>query len=121
LVKNSDFFQFKTWQCIQHTKVSGTTLNLDITNIYRNVTNPVWAFVVFQINRSNDQLKDNSIFDHVNVKMLRMEISGKCYPEESWDLDWENNYYVLAYEAFQDFKRNYFKTDSFPYVDKKRF
>jgi hypothetical protein len=33
LVKNSYFFQFKKWQCIQHTKESGKNLNLDITNI----------------------------------------------------------------------------------------
>jgi hypothetical protein len=36
------------------------------------------------------------------------------------DLDWNNNYCVLAYEAFQDFKRNYFKTDSIPYIDLKK-
>ena len=50
-----------------------------------------------------------------------MEVGGKRYPEESWDLDFDNNYYVLAYEAFQDFKKYFFKTDSIPYVDKKGF
>ena len=49
-----------------------------------------------------------------------MEIGGKHYLEESWDLDWENNYYCLAYEAFQYFKRINIKTDSFPYVDNKK-
>jgi len=51
-------------------KVSGKTLHLDITNVLRNVTNPVWAFLVFQTNKSNSQLKDNSTFDHVDVKNL---------------------------------------------------
>jgi hypothetical protein len=49
-------------------KVSGKSLHLDITNVYRNVTNPIWAFVVFQTNKLNNQLKDNSTFDHTNVK-----------------------------------------------------
>ena len=70
LFDNIYFFQFKKWQCIQQMKVSGNTLQIDITNIYRKVTNPIWAFVVFQTIKSNDQLKDNSIFDHDNVKNL---------------------------------------------------
>jgi hypothetical protein len=77
-------------------KVSGKTLHLDITNVYRNVTNPIWAFVVFQTNKSNKQLKGNSTFDHSDVKNLWLEVGGKRYPEESWNLDFYNNYYVLA-------------------------
>jgi hypothetical protein len=49
-----------------------------------------------------------------------MEIGGKRYPEESWNLDWDNNY-CLAYDAFKYFKRIFIKTDLIPYVDKKRF
>jgi hypothetical protein len=50
-----------------------------------------------------------------------MEIGGKRYSEESWDLDWDNNNYCLAYYDFQDFKRIFIKTDSIPYVDIKDF
>jgi hypothetical protein len=48
LFKNNYYFQFKKWQCIRQMKVTGKTLNLDITNLYRDITNPVWAFVVFK-------------------------------------------------------------------------
>ena len=82
----------------QHMKVTGKSVTLDITNIYRKVNSPVWAFIVFQTNRFNNQQKDNSIFDHAGVKNLWIEIIGKRYPEESLDLDWENDYY-LAYDA----------------------
>jgi hypothetical protein len=67
LLKNNYFFQFKKWQCIQHTEVAGKALNINITNIYRNVESPV---VIFQTNRANSQLKDNIIFDHENVRNL---------------------------------------------------
>jgi hypothetical protein len=121
LFDNSYFFQFRKWQCIQQMKVSRKTLHLDITNVYRNVTNPIWAFVVYQTNKANTQLKDNSTFDHTDVKNVWLEVGGKRYPEETWNLDFDNNYYVLAYEASQDFKRCFFKTNSIPYVDKKGF
>ena len=90
-------------------------------SIYRNVSNPVWVFVIFQTNRSIYQLKDNSIFDHVNVLNLWMKIGRKLFREESWDLGLGNNYYVLAYEAYKNFKRYYFKADSIPYIEKKDF
>jgi hypothetical protein len=89
-------------------KVTGKTLNLDITNLYRHMTNPVWEFVAFQTNRLNNQLKDHSTFDHSSVKNIWSEISGKRYPRESWHLDFDNDYYSLAYDAFQEYKKSHY-------------
>ena len=50
LFKENYVFQFKKWQCIQHMKVTGKSLTADITNIYRNIQNPIWTYVVFQTN-----------------------------------------------------------------------
>ena len=107
--------------------VSGQTLHLDITNAYRDTTtNPVWVFVVFQTNKLNNQLKDNNTYNHANVKNLWFETGGRHYPEELRELDFNHNYYSLAYDAFIDFKKRFFKTDSppyidsLPYIDKKR-
>jgi hypothetical protein len=58
---------------------------------------------------------------HVNLRNLWLEIVGKRYPEESWDLDWDSNNYCLSYTVFQYFKRIFIKTNSIPYVDKKDF
>jgi hypothetical protein len=73
LFKENYIFHFKKWQCIQHMKVTGKSLTADITNIYRNIQNPIWAFVVFQINRLNNQQKDNNAFDHSDMKNLWIE------------------------------------------------
>jgi len=40
-----------------------------------------------KINRANNQLKDNNIIDYVNVRNLGVEIGGRRYTEDSWDLD----------------------------------
>ena len=79
LFNDNNFFQFKKWQCIQKIQVTVNTLNFDITNIYRNVNNPIWAFVIFRTNRQDNQQKDN-LFDHVNVRNLWIELGGKRYP-----------------------------------------
>jgi hypothetical protein len=122
LLNENYVFQFKKWQRIQHMKVTWKSLTFDITNIYTNVQNPIWAFVVFQSNRINNQLKDNSTFDHTNVKNLWIELSGRRYPEKSLDLNWSTDKYCLAYNAYQDYRRVFNKaTDSLPYVDIKDF
>lgn len=104
-------------------KVTGKSLTFDITNIYRNVQNPIWAFVVFQTNRLNNQQKKNSIFDHANVKNLWIELGGRRYPEETLNLDWDADHYCLAYKAHQDYKKIFNKLSKamIPYVDLKDF
>lgn len=115
-------YMFNNWQCIQHRNVSGKTLSLDITNIYRNVDNPVFAFVTFQVNRTNDQLKDNSSFDHVNVKNLHFEINGKRYPEEYLDLDFDEGKFCIAYDMYQNNYKNVFgKGDYIPFYTPTQF
>ena len=104
LFNNSYFFELKKWQCIQHMKISGKSLSFDITNIYRNVQNPMWAFIVFQTNQSNDEQKDNNTYYHVNVRNLWSDLGGESYPEESLKFYWEDNCYCMAYAAFLDFK-----------------
>jgi hypothetical protein len=122
LFKENYNFQFKKWQCIQHMKINGKSLTFDITNIYRNVQNPIWAFGVFQTKRINNQQKDNSTFDHVDVGNLWLEVSGRRYPEESLNLNWDSDNYCLGYNPYQDYKRIFYKnSDSIPYIGLKSF
>ncbi len=80
-------FQLKKWQCIQHMKVTGKSLTFDITSIYINVQNPVW------FSRKTDEImkKANNTFDHTNVRNMWIELSGRPYPEETLELDWDTN------------------------------
>ena len=103
-------------------KVTGKSLTADITNIYRNIQNPIRTFVVFQTNRLSNQQKDNNEFDHSDVKNLWIEVSGRRYPEESLDLDWDIDKVCLAYNAYLDYKKVFNKTsDSIPYLNIKNF
>ena len=101
-------------------KVTGKTLAVDITNLYKNTIIPICGFIAFQTNRLSNQLKDNNIFDHLSAKNYWIELGKNRYPKELLDLDFDNDYYGLAYDAFQDYKKVFIKTDLIPYVDKKR-
>ena len=55
LLENRYIFQFKKWGCIPIMNVSGTSLHTNIAMLYKETSNPVWAFVVFQTTRSKKQ------------------------------------------------------------------
>jgi inorganic pyrophosphatase/exopolyphosphatase len=52
---------------------------------------------------------------------LWVDLGGRRYPDEALNLDWANVDYCLAYDAYQDFKRIFIKTDSIPYIGTKDF
>jgi hypothetical protein len=102
-------------------KLTGNSLALGITNLYRNTNNPVWVFVVYQTNRFNNQQKDKNTFDYANVGNLWVETGGRRYSEESLDMDWGNRVLLIGlYHAFRDYKRICIKTDSNPSISKKK-
>lgn len=110
--KNELLFTFRSWQCIQNKNITGRTINLDITNVYRNIHNPLFGIVCFQTNResNHNQDKDCSVFNHCNVKNIWFEVDGKRYPEELMDLDWDKNKFYIAYDMMLDYKKVFVKT-----------
>jgi len=125
-IKNHYTFNFRSWQTIQHKNLSGKTLNLDVTNIYRNIHNPLFGIVAFQTDKSPnpDQLKDNSGFNHCNIKNIWFEVNSKRYPEELLDLDWKNSKFAIAYDMLMDYKKVFVRTyQELPliYVNPKQF
>lgn len=101
--------QFKQWQCIEYRNISGNIIQLNITDLYRNIDNPIWGFIVFQVSRNNNQEKDNSIFDHSDVKNIWLELGGKRYPEENYDIDFEEDNFGEIYDAFKSYQKYYAK------------
>jgi len=95
-------------------------------SIRRQVT-PFGHLSVFKQPDQKNKQMDNSQFDYMNFKNLWFNIGGKRYPEDPRELDFDNGRYALAYDAFLNFQRRFFKTDSppymatIPYVDKNNF
>ncbi|CAI6370406.1 unnamed protein product [Macrosiphum euphorbiae] len=86
--RNEYLFRFKSWQCIE-SNITGKTLQKDITNLYRNVHNPLFGIVAFQTDRLNNQLRDPIEFSNCNLKNIWLEINGIRYPEELLNLDFK--------------------------------
>jgi len=100
-------FIFKSWQCIEERNITGKTLTKDITNMYRNVHNPLFAIVAFQTDKLDNQLRDPIQFNNCNLKNIWLDIDSMRYPEELLNLDFKNEKFSIAYDMLMDYKNIY--------------
>ncbi|KAE9522132.1 hypothetical protein AGLY_017476 [Aphis glycines] len=72
---NEYMFIFKSWQCIEDRNITGKTLIKDITNMYRNVQNPLFAIS----DKLDNQLRDPIQFNNCNLKNIDLDFKNeKC-------------------------------------------
>lgn len=67
--------------------------------------------VELHTNRSNDQNKDPSLFDHCNIKNAVVRINGERYPQELLNLYITNTKFRVLYDMYQNTRRVIFGDD----------
>jgi len=105
--RNEYMFRFKSWQCIEERNISGKTLTTDITNMYRNINNPLFAIIAFQTDKLDNQLSDPIQFNNCNLKNIWLDIDSNRYPEELMNLDFKKEKFNIAYDMLMDYKHVY--------------
>ena len=58
---------------------------------------PRYIIVGFQTGRNANQAKNSSVFDHCNVKSIKVVMNTSSYPEVDYSLSFPNNQYSRAY------------------------
>lgn len=67
--------------------------------------------VVLQMNTSNDQKEEPSLFDHCNIKNAVVRINGERYHQELVKLDITNVKSQVLYDMYQNLRRVIFGDD----------
>lgn len=107
--KNQYIFHFRSWQYIQNKNVNGSTLNLNITNIYRNIHNSLFGIFAFQSYKVLNYNQDKNCSEFNNCKIIIwFEVIGKRYPKEFLDLDWDNEKYFLPMICWHTTRKCFF-------------
>lgn len=110
--RGSLVYDFNQWQCIDKKGIFGSSFSFDITNVYRNVYNPRFVIIALQTNRSNNQKKNPSIFDHCNIKNVGVKINGDRYPSEMQNVDIANERCRILYDQYQRFRKIMFNDNN---------
>lgn len=70
---------------------------------------PKFVVLVFQTDRRDNHLKDSSLFDHVNVRSVSVQIGERRFPQVDTIYDFSSMDYNHAYLNYADFMRDYWK------------
>lgn len=110
-------FYCKSLHCYVDKKIPNElTYSRDINNVRA----PIFVFVGFQTNKYQDQKKDSAVFDHCNVKNIRVDIDGVSYPENVPDYDFSSQCFLQAYERFKSYAKT-FRIKPLPPLSPKEF
>lgn len=113
-------YRYHQWQCIEKFGVIGSTYTFDITNVYRNISNPLFVIIGLQTSRKNNQQKDPSQFDSVNIKSFHVKINGQRYPQEPQNMHITEKDYRLLYDSYLSI-RQLIKNDNDVYLNLDSF
>lgn len=104
-------YRYYQWQCIEKFGVTGSSYSIDISNIYRNISNPLFIIVGLQTKRKNDQTRDPSQFDIINIKNYNVKINGQLYPQEPQNLSVLDKQYGILYGNYASIRETLFKDE----------
>lgn len=73
---------------------------------------PRFVIIGFQnTNNYDNKAQDCTKFIHADVSNVRLYLNSEVYPLERWNLDFSKKNDRLAYYAYEDFQRSYYKKD----------
>ena len=72
---------------------------------------PRHILIGFQTDKSGSQLKNPSLFNHVDVSQISIKLNDTRYPARDIIADFTKHQYVEYYKMFNDFARDYYGLD----------
>src|SRR5271157_5833343 len=102
-------FRARTTEQTMLTQTLNHTWRLSVKG---GVEKPRWIIVGFQTNRINSQQQNPAVFDHLNLKNAYITLNSDRYPMLDITTNFTRNEYMMLYEMFDDFKKEYYGIDS---------
>ena len=98
------------YRMIQCTSISVPQLNSFSWRLFVKSSPEVPRFIIvgFQIDRNNDQEKNNTIFDNINVSKIHVMLNSNRYPTLDYDLHFPSQRIGRAYGDVAEFRSKFF-------------
>lgn len=75
-------------------------------SVKSSIKRPLYAVAAFQTNKYYNLTTNNSKFEHLDVRNIRLSVNATNYPFEQVNLDFTRNCYAEAYKSYLDMRRN---------------
>lgn len=76
------------------------------------IQKPRWLIVAFQTNKSRTQAQNPSVFDHSNIREIRVKLNSEFYPKTPVVMNFGINDYSRMYKSMDEFKKEFYGYNS---------
>ena len=105
-LKSRKRMHFRAWSMYQFPGVPQTTKFF--WPLATNVTRPRYVILGFQTDRAQNQKRDSSKFDNVDLMYARLMLNNRQYPREKIETNFDKKQDLQLYREFKDFINEYY-------------
>ena len=102
---------YRKWELNELPSLGASNKDLWSIKTASSVERPRFVIVAFQDNRRNDSTKDATLFDHINITDIKLQLNSEFYPFERMKIDFDKNFYAEPYINMVDFQRSFYGKD----------
>ncbi|XP_065172201.1 uncharacterized protein [Atheta coriaria] len=102
---------FRKWELHELPALKNTSNDIWSVKTSTSLERPRYVIVCFQTDKKNNHMQDVTIFDHCNIRIMKVFLNSTSYPYDNMNLDFENNNYITAYNNFLNFLPSYYQTE----------
>ena len=71
------------------------------------LTNAPSTLGKFETNRKDNVRSNGTLFDHFNIRNIRLWLNSRAYPYDQWKMNFVKNNYLDAYQRYVDFYKDF--------------
>ncbi|XP_053596176.1 uncharacterized protein LOC128668045 [Microplitis demolitor] len=109
---------FRVWELYEYPRLPNTSKHIWAVKTSTQLEISRFVILGFQTARKNDATKNASVFDHCNIRDIKLFLNSQSYPYGNSNLNIANNQYALLYINFQI---SYYNKEPEPLLTKKKF
>lgn len=100
---------FRSWEIYEYPGIPATSSTISWPiRMASNQEKPRFLIAAFQTNRSETTTADASVFDHCNVRNMRLFIGAESYPYSPIEANFGTKQIANLYENFANFRKQYY-------------
>lgn len=99
---------FRSWDLYELPLVPQTSRHTWSVKTTNHVNKPRFVVVAFQTNRNNQVTTDASLFDHCNVKNIKLYLNNQRFPYDDMNLQFDQSNYHEVFMMLSKIQRSYY-------------
>ncbi|XP_044010161.1 uncharacterized protein LOC122853804 [Aphidius gifuensis] len=103
---------FRTWELYEYLLLPATTKQNWSVKTSTQLEKPRYIILGFQTGRKNSVTNNSSVFDHCNLRDVKLFLNSQSYPYGNLNIDFAHNQFSLLYDMFAYFQASYYYTET---------